>query len=558
MTKNINKFRREYKILLVVFTLVLIAVICRLISRFDIVIDGFNYLSSLLRSLIYIGIIATWGISVQNRVINRSVRKYMLAVVFLLLYWFIIRTCKFHFLRTFPLLQTYCWYGYYIPMLFIPLIGIYISSFLGKGENHTLSKPLKSLMIPGVIFVLLILTNNFHQLIFAFPFGIVGEDPFYIYKPLYYVCIGWILIETISFLILLFAHSRVPHKRKRIWAPMIPVAVGFLYVVFYIIGNPILFLIAGDITAFLSLVVIGVCEACIQSRLIPSNIRYNDLFNVSTIGAQIVDENYNICFASNNSRIFAKEIMRRTENGFVEIENEKLSGAHISGGYILWVEDISMVKNLLKKLERISLRLSENNKLLEAELELKKKQAIADEQKRIYDKITEEVKPQLKYLESLLYLSNNNEKIRENLERICIISSYIKRYGNLILLSEESNFLLSQELEYCIRESIENLRVSGVSASCLCKCEGFLSKDSALATYAFFEMIIESTLTTINAILVNLEVKSESVKMTIAISCESESIKLDKAFLLKHNATAFISRQENDIYITFLLPKEVQ
>ena len=60
---------------------------------------------------------------------------------------------------------------------------------------------------------------------------------------------------------------------------------------------------------------------------------------------------------------------------------------------MLWVEDISMVQDVLKKLERISSRLSENNNLLKAEVELKEKQAQTDEHMRIYDKITEEVAP---------------------------------------------------------------------------------------------------------------------------------------------------------------------
>ena len=63
----------------------------------------------------------------------------------------------------------------------------------------------------------------------------------------------------------------------------------------------------------------------------------------------------------------------------------------------------------LEKLERIS-SLSENNNLLKAEVELKEKQAQTDEHMRIYDKITEEVAPQLQKLESLLTFSEDSAK----------------------------------------------------------------------------------------------------------------------------------------------------
>ena len=34
----------------------------------------------------------------------------------------------------------YLWYLYYLPIIFIPLLGVYIAIFLGKSENYQLSK----------------------------------------------------------------------------------------------------------------------------------------------------------------------------------------------------------------------------------------------------------------------------------------------------------------------------------------------------------------------------------------------------------------------------------
>ena len=99
MTRNSKKYRQDKKILLTVAALILCAVVCRLFSRFDVVDDALNYLCSLLRSIIYMGIIITWGVSVRRRVLNRSVRRYLMAIAALLLFWFGIRTCKFLFLE---------------------------------------------------------------------------------------------------------------------------------------------------------------------------------------------------------------------------------------------------------------------------------------------------------------------------------------------------------------------------------------------------------------------------------------------------------------------------
>lgn len=556
MKKNKKKYRQEKKNLMMVASLIICAMICRMISYYDIVEDGLNYLSSLVRTTIYIGIIIIWGISVRSRVLNCSIRRYMLAIAALLLFWLVVRSCKFFFLEGIIELQYYCWYGYYIPMILIPLMGIYFAFGLGKTETYTVPMLLRALMIPAIFLALLVLTNNFHQLVFAFPFGIEDPDSFYVYRPLYYVCMGWILLEAIAFISILLIRAHVPNKRKRIWAPIIPVAIGSAYAIGYITGNPVVFLLTGDIAVFLTLIILAVCEACIQSRLIPSNTKYIELFHASTMGAQIVDHAYNRCIVSENAKEFSKDVMRCTEDGTIEIGNERLSGAAITGGYVLWVEDISAVKDTLKKLEWISSRLSENNNLLKAEVELKEKQAQTDEQKRIYDKITNEVEPQLKKLESLLERSDDPIKMRENLGRVCIISAYIKRRGNLILLGEESNFLAAQELEYCLRESMENLRLCGVTTSLSCRCEGILPKDSAVDTYAFFEMILEVALPDMNAILVNLIVESESVEMMFSISYELPSFLLDKEFLEQNKAKVTVSQQEDDVHIAFRLLKE--
>ena len=550
---ELNRHEKTGAVLIVI--LVLCAVICRLLSRFDVVDDGFKYFCSLLRAGIYIGIIITWGISVRRRVLNRSARRYLIAIAALLLFWFVIRTCKFLFLEGMPALQYYCWYGYYIPMILIPLMGVYLAVCLGRPEEYILPAPLKALMIPAILFILLIITNNFHQKVFAFPFGMEAADSIYVHKPLYFVCLGWILAEVIAFLILLLVRSHVPGKRKMIWAPVIPAGAAFLYGTGYLMGIQPLYLIAGDMTAVFTLIMLAVCEACIRSRLIPSNTRYSELFHASTIGAQIVDESYNRYLASDNAKEFSKELMRCTEKGPVELGNERLSGAPVTGGHVLWVENISMVQDLLEKLKRISSRLSENNNILKAEVELKEKQAQADEHMRIYDKITEEVAPQLWKIETLLELSDDHMKMIENLSLICVISSYIKRRGNLILLGEEASFFPAQELEYCLRESMENLRLCRVAVSLSCRCQGILPKDSAMAAYDFFEMIMESALPTMNAILINLAVESGTVEMTFSISCDLSSIALDREFLARHDAAAIISRQEDDVHITFLLPK---
>ena len=55
-----------------------------------------------------------------------------------------------------------------------------------------------------------------------------------------------------------------------------------------------------------------------------------------------------------------------------------------------------------------------------------------------------------------------------------IISVAVIKPLNLLLLGEDSSMIPAKELEYCIRESLENLRLGQVFTSFNCNCEGKL------------------------------------------------------------------------------------
>lgn len=547
--------RHEKHIILLILLLVLCAVVFRQITIRDVVTDTPRMLISLVRSGIYIGLIIAWSISLHRRVLHSAVRRYMLMIAALLLFWFLVRTGKYLLLEGLDAAQCYCWYAFYIPMLMIPMLGIFVAVCLGKPDDYVLPGPVKLLYIPALALILIVMTNNFHKLVFFFPQAVLEPGGDYLYRPFYFVCVIWMGVEVVAFLLILLKQSHVPGKRKRIWIPVIPVGAAVLYSIGYVLGFQPLYFIAGDMTAMFTLVMTATCEACIQTGLIPSNSRYDELFQASNIGARIVDENYSTCFMSNTARKLDKETMRKAENGPVSLGTERLSSAPIHGGHVLWIEDMSKVQELLQKLEKTGRRLSENNNLLKAEVELRGKQAQADEQMRIYDKITDEVAPQLQMLEQLLDPGAEPEELRNNLVQACVISAYIKRRGNLILMGEETSFLPAQELEYCLQESMENLRLCNCAVSLACRCEGILAKDSAVAVYEFFESVIEAALPSLVAVLVNLTIQRESVNMTFSLSCDPESVSIDRRLLQSCGGTAIVSEQEGDVHITFLLPK---
>lgn len=383
-------------ILVVVF--VICAMVSRMIARYDIVTGPLNMGVSILRSGIYIGLIIAWGVSIRKRVLHSSVRHYLLAIDGLLLFWMFLRTCKYLFLEGLNPARTFCWYAFYIPMLCIPLMAIFVAQCLGEVEYYTVPKIFRLLYLPNIFLIFMVMTNHYHFFVFDFIGGIAGANMPYRYGTGYFLVVAWMAVEIVAFILLLLKKSHVPGKHKRIIAPVIPIIAGVFYAIGYILRVPVLYELAGDMTAVYSLLMMSVCELCIQSGLIPANEFYEELFRASVIGAQIVDEQDSICYISDSAKRFDKKIMKMAKEQPVDLGKERLLAAKVQGGYVLWLDDISKIKELLQNLEDVGKELSRKNEILKAEISLEEKKVQAKEQARLYDKIAMEVKPQLDVL----------------------------------------------------------------------------------------------------------------------------------------------------------------
>ena len=202
-----------------------------------------------------------------------------------------------------------------------------------------------------------------------------------------------------------------------------------------------------------------------------------------------------------------------------------LNSAPIYGGRVVWEDDISELTVLQQQLQDTQEQLGEENTLLQAELDLKEQRAKTDEKNRLYDRIAEEVKPQLIKTDMLLQrIAQEPENRKKLLAKTCVLGSYIKRRGNLLLLGEDAKRISARELEYCIRESLENLRLGEVFTSLNANCSGQLSLENIVAAYDFFETVTERLLDNMTAMLVNLNCDNAGIRMNIQMGCTEEIV----------------------------------
>ena len=461
------------------------------------------------RHLIHISLVFMWMISVRQRIMQKKVRQYLLAVGALVVFWLYVRTCKWMFFSSDLVAKRYLWYTYYIPMVLIPLFGVFILSYLGKEEYYEMPSRMRLLYLPAVFLILAVFTNDFHQLVFRFPEGQPFSDEQYTYGILYMAVLGWDILLGLYYMIGLLRRFRIPSRGWIGKLPLFVLAAALVFTALYCLQ-----IIIYDLAAVDCGFIILLLESCIQSGMIRSNSNFELLFEISDIEAQITDRDGKIYCSSGSisaPQAHARKMVTDLEHMGTILEGKKLSGDEITNGRVFWWEDISQILSYTEKLEKTGARLSEKNELLKSELILKEKQLHITEKNRLYDQVAGEISVWLDRLEELLQSSAECDANR--IAQICVLSAYIKRRSNLRLLAENSDQMEAKELEFCILESVESIRLYGRSCSFRSECHGMIDATAMIACYDAFGEIVWHILKQTDSLLLDLHADAQGIRL---------------------------------------------
>lgn len=421
---------------------VIMAIAARFLSK----MGFFSMPINLIRSGIYFFLIIFWGVSVYARVIQTQIRNYLLAVSGLLAFWMLVRTAKFCFAVS-PVLLRIFWYLYYAPMLFVPLCAVFIAILLGKGENFHLRKRKWCLILPTGLLLLLVLTNDWHQLVFRFPGGTAWSDAEYCYGPGYFCVIGFIILCSFGALGIMIKKCRIPQEHKWICLPFVPLVITVIYSILYISGVHWLRLIAGDMTVFECMTFIATFESCMMCRLIQTNVGYEKMFQLCTLGLWMTDSEYEIWMQSEScdrrQQKISKEIMRQSlcEPQMIR-EGYRLCGASIGEGNIFWMEDVKTLLETARELQMVKENLEGENAIMEEEYRIAQRRAKIREKQEIYRAMHRETKSQIEKMSELL----ETAKEEKDFKKAAILGAYLKRRNNLLLNTAQSPWLKPEEV----------------------------------------------------------------------------------------------------------------
>ena len=500
-----------------------------------------------LRGVIHLSLALVWTVSVYQRITNKQARAFVLSVGVLMLVWIVAKTAKWEFFpNNTDTLVRYLWYAFYIPMLLIPLTGIFVAQYIRKPDGYRLPKWSYLFFIPAFLLLCGIFTNDLHNLMFAFPKGIENFDSNYTYGILYWISMAWYISLTLAFVIILIYKSRLPGSKRVQTIPLIVAIAAVAFWVLYTAG-----LIDGDLTVIDCIIIVTLLETAIQTGLIPTNTGHKELFKSTTVPVIIVDEDYQARYTSGGALPVSEEAMRASAEAPVSLGDTVLCSAPITAGRVVWQNDVAELNRQREDLDDVRARLAEEVDLIQAENEIKEKQAKADEQNSLYDKIAREVKPQLDILASLLEKAEKGENVKENLSRACVIGSYVKRRGNLLLLGNENENIPLRELENALRESGENLRLLGADIALTVKGEGNIPFAYAIRVYDLYEQVVESTMDILSAMFIRLALKNEKLVLSLQLGVNGNAE--DALAKLVACGELSIEFEENDVYVDLVM-----
>ena len=509
----------------VILISVLLAYICRLARPENVFMRN---IADQCRNCIYLGIYCAWVIYLEKHVVHKKMRRCLTAIGCLMVFWFFVRTVKFHILHD-PLGEHVCWYLYYIPMILIPVLGLAAAMFFGEKDEEKTVRRIKILLTVAVVLIVSVFTNDLHQMVFHFAKQTPFSDNDYSYGILFMVIQGWMLICLTGMEIILIRKSRIPGK-KQFWLPIIPGILLLGWNIGNIFRLPFIQTFAGDMTAVCCLLMAAIYQGCILCGLIQTNNRYFELFQTSGgLDAEITDYSFQRYYHSGDFPQLSPELRSMIVNrSFVQEQGIRINHIPIRGGHLFWSEDISVLLDQYQDIREQQEELTARNRLLKKTYQKEAERRKAEEQNRLLNMIQSQTAGQLELLSQLmdeLEKTESRERYNWILGKIVVIGTYLKRRKNLVLTqyTSDGNLLTMEDLRQSIAESCDSLKLCKIRAAYYVESGDVqLNADDILKCYDTFEWLVEQLSDVMHSIFYRVSQIDEDLRISVHIVSEAD------------------------------------
>ncbi|MCQ2533953.1 MAG: hypothetical protein MJ172_05230 [Clostridia bacterium] len=526
------------------YTCLIMLIVCILLGGvIHIVFYGVDFFDAI-NQIYYSSIALIWGAAIKKRIIDKKMRHLLLCMVALILFIFSLQLCRYKLMEDNTNAIRYAWYSYYIPVYSIPCIMYQVSLIIGtKPDNQPHKKRSVFIHIYTFIMILIVMTNDIHQLVFKFPVDLKSGYHNYEYNVGFFINYLCVIILYIATFVTTIKKCKVMAVKKKMWLPLLLAASGGIGEILIITGllkiNGINIWQTGELM-FFSLV--GFEEACIAIGLIPANTGYKELLNRSNKPIVILDNNNNVIYQSS-----------QTLEAF-NSSNAKIYNKKISGGTVSWAIDMSAIYKLNNQIKDTTEQIEMRNEYLITQNDIKKEQAKINTRNELYDNMAVILTPQINEIKEFIKKSDDQD-FDITLRKISVLNAYIKRRSNMELLRDGNDNLSLRELFTAIHESCEYIKLCDVEAMVEQVPDKIIPAKMLILAYDYFEKIIENSLNALKSIFITSSYKNGQLRLSLMIN--TYEFILDgnwyKKEIEEFNGTTTITKEDNDLRIVLIL-----
>jgi len=493
----------------------------------------------LLSYIFTIAVLSLWGTTLLNRISEKKTQRYLIYIISLLVSWMILRIIKL--IATDAIWVRYLWYGYYFFLLIIPVVLLLIGL-----ELHGTKKKIPSWIlfsISGLLF-LFVITNDFHQLVFTFPYGTHVFEK-YSYRFLYFIICAW--GYGLLFFFTLF--SCFKNKKNSLRAKIVPI-VFFLACMIYTIGYVarIPLFAESEMSILFSLFSISFLEVCLRCTIIPNNRKHGELFQFASVDLQILTNRFRQEYSTKEAQPLPEEIFRRIQNTAIKSETPALFipsydvNVHynvykINGGYAVIRKNLDTIHDLRDMLSERSRQLREQIALLSNIRDSREQSAQIQTQQAMIDRIDLVLREKVEKINTLLlsipdrFEGNEEEKNRSTLSHIKLLVNYCKRRAGLALQEMRDEPSDTTALSLWIQEALFEADAAGIKGIITEDHFSVLPMRISALLYDCFDDLLEKCAKLPYALLV-VRVSGNEYTVSLQMAVEGFSNQKQEAFHL--------------------------
>lgn len=464
----------------------------------------------------YVLLISIWIFSITLRVTQKSIQKYLIAEVLIMLTGLTIRFLQDTFWTENILLMRGS--GLFVGATLLPimLFGLYAALCIGKADEYRIQKKWYWLIIPVALLLLLNVTDEWHH----FVCYIIPEEP----QPNLYFhpYIGFFLIYALA---LAFAALRVAVILKQNHAPnyrnATKILIAFIepilliiftvpYLLDSLLGTPEVI----EFYAKIYYIDIITWELYIYLGLVPTNGQYYDIFRHSTVAMQIIEKNGKQTLSLEAEPLPEDAFERLLKDRTVVLKNGVETHLHeMDDAYFVWNEDLTFLRQTIDELNQTAEILAQEGTLLEESVKTKSEEAEIAAKSQIYDALSQEVRTELQLMKEITMKRIPDEQKEPLLRQLCILGTYVKRRCNLRLIQKEHGEVPEEDLRLSIQDLLSALDIMMINSEFHWAPSVSLSTEFSIYVFDMLEYLLEYERFEVESVAVSMDTASVNISV---------------------------------------------